>query len=174
MSGSLAPVVWAGSMLLVGGGITKLTQPLGAIPALRATGLPAHRRLVRALGVLEIGLGGICLFIPSTVSVASLGALYLAFSAFIARLVTKGVPGVSCGCAGKRDIRPSYLHAGLNLVAGVALLVAAWAPISILSVVGSIGAGTIAVSAGSAAIAWASYLAVAYVPELFGSWKGAS
>lgn len=162
------PVLWAASLLLIAGGIAKVRHPAATIPALRAVGVPAHRRGVVCLGILEIatGVGAIAGISPGfDVTVA---ALYATFTVFSARLTLLDVPGMSCGCAGQRAIPPSWLHVWLNATA-VAGAVAAW-----WSTAPADAAGVAVLALGSAAIAWAAFLAVAYVPTLFASYRGAS
>jgi hypothetical protein len=166
--------MWAAAALLFGGGIVKLRNPLGPIPAMRAAGLPAHRLLVVALGVAEVVLSTICILAPSTIPLVLMGLLYVAFAAFIARLASLHAPGISCGCAGRRHIPPSYLHAVMNLLAAAAILTVAAAPgISPIDLSHRDPFTLLGIVSGVAGITWAAYLVVAYVPSLFSSWERA-
>jgi hypothetical protein len=171
MSELMAPVVWAACFLLAAGGAAKLRQPASTVLALRSAGLPAHRIAVRALAVFEIALGCVCIARPNPVALVLLALVYAGFAAFIARLVMLGAPGLSCGCAGRRDIPSSWLHVVLNLVgAAAAAAAAALGPQGFWQ----LGPAGFAAVAGAAVIAWAAFLTVAYVPELFGSWRGSA
>lgn len=175
MGGVIAPLMWAASLLLIAGGVVKLLRPLDAVKAVEAAGLPSHREVVRAYGGIEVLAGGAALVLPGPASAAAVGVLYLAFAAFITRLLRLDAPGLSCGCAGARELPPSPLHVALNLVAAGAAFASIAHPWAIYEAVPALPAAVAAVvAAGVVAIALAGYLAVAYVPTLFGSWQGAS
>ena len=161
------PLVWAASFLLVAGGIAKLRHPAETVPALRAVGISAHRYAVMVLGAIEVAVGAGAIAGLSRAFDVLVAVLYVAFAAFSARLVAIGAPGVSCGCAGKRSIPPSLLHAGLNLVAAAGALAAALNHEAVPQ-----NLYLVALTVGSLAIAWAAFLAVAYVPSLFSSYRG--
>ena len=169
----MATLMWAAAGLLLVGGVAKIKNPLDPIPALRAVGLPAHRLAVIALGAGEVVVASLCLIVPSTVPLLMMGVLYLAFAAFIAALTAKQAPGLSCGCAGRRYIPPSYLHAGLNLLGALASLSVAFSPaVSLPHLLDRAGVfGFSASIVGLTGIASAAYLAVAYVTTLYTSYK---
>src|SRR5919199_5453638 len=136
----LAPLVWAAAGLLALAGVAKVMYPLASTPALRAAGLPSHKALVAAYGIVEVVVGVAALVVPSPLTLIALGLLYLAFAAIVARLAFINVEGVSCGCAGNRDLPPSYLHAALNLVAAAAAALSALDPRPLYDAAVAIGA----------------------------------
>ncbi|MEA2488178.1 MAG: hypothetical protein QOF16_1832 [Actinomycetota bacterium] len=161
------PVLWAASLLLIAGGVAKVRHPGATVPALRAAGIPAHRNAVIALGTIEVAVGLGAITGVSQGFAVLVAILYAAFAAFSARLVVVGAPGVSCGCAGERALPPSWLHAVLNSIAAIGASVAAIAHTDIPN-----DSQLVVLGLGSFAIAWAAFLAVAYVPTLFGSYRG--
>ncbi|MDQ3877260.1 MAG: hypothetical protein M3290_02755 [Actinomycetota bacterium] len=161
------PVVWAASFLLVASGAAKIRHPAEAIPALRAVGLNAHRYAVVLLGAIEIVVGAGALSGISRGFYAAMAFLYIWFTVFSVRLAILRIPGMSCGCAGRRDLPPSWVHVVLN-VAAVLSAVAASATDPVPR-----NSDLLMLSVGSLAIAWAAYLVVAYVPTLFSSYRSA-
>jgi len=107
--------------LLVVSGIAKLVEPAPTTGALRAAGLPHARWQARALGLIEIvvavaaiGLGGVAVF--------GVVIMYLAFTIFVVVALGADLPLSSCGCFGKHDTPPTWLHAGYNASAALAAL----------------------------------------------------
>lgn len=114
--------------LLAASGAVKLVRPLPTSRAMYAAGLPGTDRLSRAIGVAELVTGVWFLAAPSLASGLTLAAIYFAFSAFVAFLVVARPSASSCGCAGSKDVPPSWIHAALNLLAAVAAVAAALNP----------------------------------------------
>jgi uncharacterized membrane-anchored protein YitT (DUF2179 family) len=88
-----------------------MRQPLLARATLVALGLPAPLVGVRCLAITEIALGALGLGYPSTIILALIAALYVAFAAAVVYLGRSVGGVVSCGCFGHRDTTVSPAHA---------------------------------------------------------------
>lgn len=126
----------AAAGLLVVAGVPKVVDPLPLVRALRAAGVPVHRQVVRAFAVLEVALGAWALVAPGRYAAGLVAAAYLVFTAFVARVLTRGGVLGSCGCFGKPDTPATRTHLVLTALAALtALLVAvdpptaAWAAV---------------------------------------------
>lgn len=109
--------------LLVVSGIAKMADPVPTMGALRAARLP-HRKLTAvALGGLEVAVAGYAIAFGG-VAVLGVAALYLVFTVFVVVALRLGLPLSSCGCFGKADTPPTWLHVGYNSVAAVAAVAA--------------------------------------------------
>jgi uncharacterized membrane protein YphA (DoxX/SURF4 family) len=116
---SVVGIVSAGAVLLVIAGAQKLIDPWPAASALRQAKLPASRSLVRAGAGVEIVLGSLFLVMGTAVLSAAVAAVYLAFAGFVVVAMRAGVDG-SCGCFGREDTPPSWLHVVANGVVAAA------------------------------------------------------
>lgn len=115
----------AAAGLLVVAGLPKVVDPLPLVRALRGAGLPVHRQLVRVFAVVEVALGAWALLAPGRYAAALVAAAYLVFTAFVARVLTRGGVLGSCGCFGKPDTPATRTHLALTALAALtALLVA--------------------------------------------------
>ena len=115
----------AAAGLLVVAGVPKVVDPLPLVRALRTAGMPAGRLLVRAFAAAEVAVGGWALAAPGRLSAALVAAAYLVFTAFVARVLTRGGVLGSCGCFGKPDTPATRTHLVLTALAALtALLVA--------------------------------------------------
>jgi hypothetical protein len=163
---------FAAAGLLVAGGVSKLRHPDPATSALAAARIPGPRIGARALGATETMAGVAALFVPSRAGAAAVAFLYLSFAAFIGLMATGRLAAPSCGCVGRREVPPGWLHVALDLGAfAAALVAAARPPDSVAALVGSTPLGGVPALAGIALIGALAYLAVAYVPELFFSYR---
>jgi len=156
MSGELAAPFLAASALLVGAGVPKLGDPMPLVRALRSTGLPAGRGLVRVVAGLEVVLGLWAVALPGVVNAALVCTAYLVFTGFVALALKRGGVLGSCGCFGKADTPPTRSHLAVTgALAGLAGLVAltperaAWTPVTALPTV-----GTLALAALITFLAW--------------------
>ena len=113
----------AATVVLAAAGAAKLRRPDYTARALRAAGWRVGRRAVRAGAAAEIALAGAALAFPGAVTGALVAAAYGAFAVFVAVALRRGWALSSCGCFGRPDSRPGYLHAVLNLAAAAS---AAW------------------------------------------------
>jgi hypothetical protein len=165
-------VAFAASLLLVDGGASKVRSSAPASRALAAAKLPSSAFAARALGVAEVAIGGLFLAAPGAASATLLAAIYVAFGAFLTYLLVGRVAATTCGCAGERDLPPSWLHVALDLVAATAAIVAAFDPPEpILRFAGTLPLAGIPILFGLLLIAWLAMLVVVYVPALFRSYQ---
>jgi hypothetical protein len=139
MSVPLVTVPYLASVIvLAGAGLFKLAQPSDTARALAGAGLPARRSLVRAGAGVELGVALLALLWSGRLGGVLVAASYTAFTVFVVAAVNRGWPLSSCGCFGKQDSRPSYVHAALD--AGAAACAIMWAvsdPGSLRSVLAS-------------------------------------
>src|SRR3954451_7226822 len=124
----------AAAGLLVLAGVPKVVDPVPLVRAMRGAGLPVGRHLVRAFAVAEVALGGWALLNPGRYAAALVAAAYLAFTAFVARVLTRGGVLGSCGCFGKPDTPATRTHLVLTALAALtAVLVALDPPTAVWS-----------------------------------------
>jgi hypothetical protein len=160
--------------LLVWGGVAKLRRPEAAVGALSAAGLEFRRQpaLVRGFGFLVALVGSVCLVAPRPAFALSLSALYVAFTVFLAWLIIRRVPVSSCGCLGDREAPPSVLHIVLNVVAATAGILASVESVPpVLAAAGELPLYGFPFLVGLATAGYLVYLAEAYLPELFFSFR---
>jgi hypothetical protein len=145
MSGELTAPFLAASALLVGAGVPKLGDPMPLVRALRSTGLPASRSLVRVLAAVEVALGLWAMARPGAINAALVCAAYLLFTGFVLLALTRGGVLGSCGCFGKADTPPTRSHlavtAGLAALAGAVVIAperAAWSTAPSTTLVGTL------------------------------------
>jgi uncharacterized membrane protein YphA (DoxX/SURF4 family) len=111
--------------LLVLSGGSKLRDPEPTRGALRAARLPSSRGVVLGLAGIEVAVGALALGLQSPLAAAAVAAVYLGFAGFVAFALLRDIPLQSCGCFGKSDIPPGWLHVAVNLSAvGAAAAVA--------------------------------------------------
>lgn len=124
----LAGPFLAAAGLLVVAGVPKVLDPLPLVRALRAAGLPVGRHLVRGFAVVEVALGAWALLAPGRYAAGLVAAAYLAFTAFVARVLTRGGVLGSCGCFGKPDTPATRTHLVLTALASLTALAVAVDP----------------------------------------------
>jgi len=113
------------ALVLAVGGALKALEPADTANALRALRLPSGRAFVRVGGAVELGIGVAALVTGATVLAAIVGASYVAFAVVVLVALESGRPISSCGCLGKVDTPPSWVHVAIALVAaGVAIAAA--------------------------------------------------
>lgn len=118
----------AAAGLLVVAGVPKLSDPLPLVRALRQSGLPGSRLLVRAFAAVEVAVGVWAVVMPSRLSAALVAAAYLLFTVFVVRVLRRGGILGSCGCFGKPDTPATRTHAALTAAASLAAAIVAAAP----------------------------------------------
>lgn len=153
------------SGLLVAAGVAKGIAPQAAAGALRGMRLPSSTWLVRLLGFGEVTIG---LSVLSGTAIASAGLTfaYGGFAVFVAIALYHDLPIGSCGCFGKDDTPPTWVHVAFNLV-GTGVAVA-----TLVDPIGStaewsaeLGALTIPYLILTAAATFFSYLLLAEFPR---------
>lgn len=101
-------------------GIAKMIDPEPTSGALRAARLPSGLTLSRALGGVEF-VAAVAGLAVGGVAAAPGALLYLGFSFFTASGTLNKRPIQSCGCFGREDTPPSWIHVAYNSAA-VAML----------------------------------------------------
>jgi hypothetical protein len=139
----------AAAALLVVAGAQKVLDPLPLVRAFRSTGLkvPALAVRVIAAGEVVIGIGSVIVGNGMAVALS-----YLAFTAFVITARVRGGVLASCGCFGKADTPPTWLHAAVTT--GLAFG----------SLPGRSAAVDLALLVSAAAVAATAYLAMAVLP----------
>jgi hypothetical protein len=137
----------------------KLNRPDEAGRALRLTGLPSSRWLVRAIGAVELAVGiGVLVDAGEPLWPFSLGVLYTGFALFVVLAVWRHAPLTSCGCFGASDASPTPLHAGVDAgAATVAFLAAADGIRAPVDVIGDGGADAAWLLAGAGVVTLVVY-----------------
>jgi len=109
-------------------GATKIVSPLPTAQALRGSGLPSTRGVVRGLGAAELALAVVGLTTGFVIVAVGVGFMYVGFAGFIVLALRKD-SGISCGCFGASSAEPTWGHVVLNVAAaGTALASATVGP----------------------------------------------
>ena len=107
-------------MLLVLAGVAKLSRPAPGVADL--FGFRAPIPLVRLVGGSEVAIGVAALLVGGPLAWA-VGLIYASFAAIVLRAVL--AEARSCGCFGRFDAPPSWVHIGGNLALAAVSFVAA-------------------------------------------------
>jgi hypothetical protein len=155
MDGAVVPALVAAGILALAGAM-KVVDPRMTVGALREMGLPSSPELVRLLALGELVLGVLAVIVGGTVVWTLVAASYIAFGIFVVAALRADSPIGSCGCFGRADTPPHWLHVVIDV--GIWLAVVTWvarmeqAPIDELADHG--GDGIVAVAASLAIIAF--------------------
>lgn len=111
--------------LLVVAGAAKAAQPDDTARAMAALlpGSPSLRLLrwaVRAGALAEAALGAVALVFPRPATAALVALSYLCFFGVVAYARRRGGPLATCGCFGRPDTPPTFLHMVLDLALAAA------------------------------------------------------
>jgi len=107
--------------LLAASGVAKLIDPAPTTGAMKAAGLPASRPISYALGTIETATA-LRAFVAGGPALVIASGLYLGFALFTFSAVRKRIPVQSCGCFGREDTPPNYIHVVYNITASIALV----------------------------------------------------
>ena len=99
-------------------GAAKILDPVMTAGALRAMGVPARGWMVRIGAVGEVALAVAAVVWGGGELWALVGLSYTLFAAFVVWALVSGRPMGSCGCFGRVDIPPTWLHVVVNCVLG--------------------------------------------------------
>ena len=121
---------WSGpfliaAVLLAAAGIAKAIDPTMTVGALRKFGFPVSSGAVRSLGLIEALLAAAAAVTGAPALAIGVGGSYLLFSAFVVIARARRLPIGSCGCFGRVDTPPSWLHVAVNLGAAASALAVA-------------------------------------------------
>jgi methylamine utilization protein MauE len=169
----LAPLLYVAAGMLAVAGAAKLRRPVPTARALWEAGLPSSSAIARAVGGVELVVGGAVLIRPVPAAAFALCLAYLSFAAFLAFLIW-GRPGsTSCGCMGGQDAPPNTVHLALNLVAATAALLAVWTPVpGLASIVTGLGWAAVPFVVGTAFAGYLAYVVAAELPRAFSAYQG--
>jgi len=117
----------AAAVLLIIAGMAKVMRPSTTADMLlslgvREVGYLRRERVAVVLGIVETGIGIGALTIGGPVAAATVGVFYVGFAAAVLRALSVGA--VSCGCFGRVDAPPSWLHVVGNTAFAAASFVA--------------------------------------------------
>ena len=118
--------LWVFSALVLVSGVAKLISPAATSGALRASGLPSSWSAVRLLGGVEVAVGAYAVLAGDRLAGVAVALLYAGFTLFVVNALVRGLPVSSCGCFGREDTPPSWIHVGVTAIgvaAGTAALV---------------------------------------------------
>ena len=121
---------WSGpfliaALLLAAAGIAKTVDPTMTVGALRGVGLGIPPLVVRAVGAFEAALAVAAAATGDPVLVFGVAGSYLVFALFVAVALARRLPIGTCGCFGKIDTPPSWIHIGVNLGAAASAIAVA-------------------------------------------------
>ena len=118
------PFLIAASLLAVAG-MAKVVDPTMTVGALRGIGLRIPALGVRILGALEAALAIVAAVTGAPAFAMGVAASYLAFTLFVIVAQARRLPIGTCGCFGKTDTPPSWIHVGVNLAAATSAIAVA-------------------------------------------------
>lgn len=122
----------AAALLLLVAGMAKIVRPAPTTDLLVALGLPGRAEMAVSIGVAEVIVGLAALAVGGPVTAIATGVFYVGFTGAVVRAMRAGA--TSCGCFGRIDAPPSWLHVGGNVALAVVSFIAAAgdAPIDVM------------------------------------------
>ncbi len=114
LAGQMEGWFFIAAALLVGAGFLKVRDPGPTNGALAGAGLPARNAVVITLGCVEIVAGVAALVVGGRATGVVLAAIYASFAVFTTVAMVRGLPIQSCGCFGRTDTPPSWVHVAAN------------------------------------------------------------
>jgi len=163
------------ALVLAWSGAAKLRRPGQLVRVLGALGLPARPGGVRLIASAEFGLGTLGLIRPIAAVAGAVGLAYLSFAGFLSFLLVAKPTIGTCGCAGDRDVPPSWLHVVLDVVgAGSAFGFAAIGrgPESIVGIAAPLPLHGVTFLMGVSLLGYLAFLCAAYLPQALISYQG--
>ena len=152
----------AAALLLIVAGVAKIVRPAPTTDLLASFGLPEVSAVVVVIGVVESVVGILALVVGGPLLAAAIGAVYVGFVAVVWRALVTGA--TTCGCFGRVNSPPSWLHVVGNAGFAVASFVAAAGrtPAQVMADQPASGIGFVL---GSGVIAGLALVAFTAVPE---------
>ena len=159
----------AAALLLIVAGLAKILRPAPTAELLASFGLPEVTAAVVVIGVVESAVGVLALAVGGPLLAAATGTLYAGFIAVVGRSLATGAG--SCGCFGRIDTPPSWIHVIGNAVFAVVSFVAAAGrtPTQAMAEQPANGAGFVLAAGVAAGLALAAFTAV---PEALEARRG--
>ena len=159
----------AAALLLIVAGVAKIVRPVPTTDLLASVGLPEVPAAVVVIGVVESAVGVLALVVGGSLLAAATGALYVGFVAVVWRALVTGA--TTCGCFGRANSPPSWLHVVGNATFAVAsfVAVAGQTPTQVMADQPASGIGFVL---GSGVIAGLALVAFTAVPEALAARSG--
>lgn len=156
----------AAALLVLVAGSAKLVKPAPTTELLTTLGVPARRELTLGVGALEAGVGIAALAVGGPVFAAATGVLYIGFVVVVWRAIAAGA--TSCGCFGRVDAPPSWVHvAGNAAFAGLSFVaIAGDTPVEVMDTQPAGGVGFVLLVGVVAGLALVAFTAL---PEALGA-----
>lgn len=101
--------------------MAKLIDPEPTTGAMNAARLPSSNILSRLLGTVETVVALAALAVGGWLALLAASGLYLAFTVFTFSALINRIPLQSCGCFGREDTPPTWIHVAYNLVLAVTI-----------------------------------------------------
>jgi Methylamine utilisation protein MauE len=159
------------ALLLLVAGLAKIMRPAPTTDLLVSLGVPVGERSARGIGAVESAVGIAALGTGGAVTAAVTGAFYVAFVAVVVRAI--GAGATSCGCFGRVDAPPSWIHVvGNAVLAGVSFTAIAGDPV--IDVMDDQPAGGLGFVLLVGVVAGLALVAFTALPEALGARKGGS
>lgn len=160
----------AAALLLTLSGLAKILRPAPTAELLASFGLPERQAAVMVIGVVESALGVGVLVVGGPLLAAATGILYVVFVGAVGRALATGAR--SCGCFGRIDSPPSWIHVAGNSVFAVVsfVAVAGRTPAQIMA---DQPAGGVAFVLAAGVVAGVALVAFTALPEALTARRGA-
>jgi len=153
-------------------GLAKLRSPLSARRALAVAGLTSGKALARGIGTAELALAAVCLIAPGRATALALALAFLAFAAFLVRVMRAEAESVPCGCFGDDSLPVTRAHVGFDLIAAAVAAAAAIVPPVPLTEAGAGGVELAVLLIGVGCCVYLCYLIFTLLPSTWASYEG--
>ena len=159
----------AAALLLIVAGLAKVFRPVPTAELLASFGLPEVPAAVVVIGIVESVVGVLALVTGGHLLAVATGTFYVGFIVVVGRALATGAE--SCGCFGRVDSPPSWIHVVGNAVFAVASFVAAAGrtPAQVMADQPADGIGFVV---GTGLIAGLTLVAFTAVPEALAARSG--
>lgn len=159
----------AAALLLIVAGVAKIVRPVPTTDLLATLGLPDVPAVVVVIGVVESAVGVLALVVGGPLLAVCTGVLYLGFLAVVWRALATGA--TTCGCFGRVNSPPSWVHVVGNAGFAVAsfVAVAGRTPTQVMADQPASGIGFVF---GAGVVAGLALVAFTAVPEALAARSG--
>lgn len=156
----------AAALLLLVAGLAKIVRPAPTTELLATLGLPERRGLTVGIGGFEAAVGVGALAVGGPLPAAATATLYVGFVLVVRRAMAAGAD--SCGCFGRVDAPPSWVHIVGNAGFGAAsfIAIAGDTPVEVMDGQPAGGVGFVLVVGVVAGLALVAFTAL---PEALGA-----
>ncbi len=159
----------AAALLLLVAGLAKVVRPAPTAELLTTLGLPGRSEVAIGIGIGESAVGVLALAVGGPALAIATGALYVGFVLVVWRAMAAGA--ASCGCFGRVDAPPSWIHVVGNVALAAVSFVAATgdAPVHVMDRQPAGGVGFVLLVGVVAGLALVVFTAL---PEALGARRG--